>query len=168
MRLLATEVVDDPLPAAATAATDHAHLLHFRRVRLQPSVPELAALWEAGGLRDGVVMPLPDGSEVLLAMRKFERAGADAGVFTGSVAGEPGSLAILAFTGDAGAGSLHIPGRGQVFEIRHTGSGSIGIGEVDVTALGTCGLCARKVAAQHPAPATEAMPQPALEAGPIP
>ncbi len=131
--------VDGFSPAARYTPDPHDHVKQAWQGRLRPSLQELA---NSGHPQrgEGFTVPLFDGEEITIAVHQFTQVGEGSGVYTGEVVGEPGSFVTLAYVGAAEAGSIHLPARDQVFEIRAGPEQTIIVSEVDVHALGECGL----------------------------
>ncbi len=120
----------------------HHHIKRSWVARLEPDLPKLAEAYERGELENGFRMPLFDGEEVVIRVRRYDVAGPDRGVLRGSVEGEPGSMVVLAFVGAAESGTIQMPARDEVYRIRSSGDGAIVLSEIDVGELGECGVCA--------------------------
>src|SRR5262249_37674751 len=60
----------------------------------------------------------------------FEPTGDDAGVYTGEIAGVPGSYVVLAYVEEAVAGTLYVPGQG-LYRVRTRAGGELHLTEID-------------------------------------
>ncbi len=120
----------------------HDHVLRAWEARLEPTLANLAAAYERGALEDGFIFPLFDGDTAHIRIRRYETAGTGAGVFRGAVADDPASLAVLAFVDGAESGTIQIPSRGEVYRLRAGAEGAVRLEQVDVHAMGECGVCA--------------------------
>lgn len=108
---------------------------------LVPSVAEVASRFNDSET-EPIEIPTFDGASVRISIHHAHRK--DDGrisTITGTVANEPGSLVSIAQAGSATAGSILIPSKNLVYEIRPGPDGDTIFSEVDVHALGDCQLC---------------------------
>lgn len=161
--------VDTALPSAATrsftgaiehdtnhsavASPDsHDHIMRQWRARLEPRLRELGEAYQRGELEGGFTMPLFDGEEARINVRRFDAMGPERGTFRGAVTGEVYSLAVFSYVGGVESGTIQIPSRGEVYRLRDGGDGYVRLEQIDVSALGECGVCA-ELAAKSNGPA---------------
>ncbi|MCC5806056.1 MAG: hypothetical protein JJU00_06970 [Opitutales bacterium] len=137
---------------AAKPADPHDHVLRAWEAQIEPSLADLAAAYEEGALGNGFTFPLFDGESAHIRIRRYEPAGDRAGVFRGAVADEPASLAVLAFVDGAESGTIQLPSRGEVYRVRAGADGTVRLEQVDVHAMGECGVCAGHAQAQSTEP----------------
>lgn len=93
-----------------------------------------------------VPLPLRAGENFEMQVRSIERQGDNAGTFIGEVAGRPGTLVILSYTGLAQAGTVQLPAESTSFRIRGIEDGTVRVDEVDLTQAPECAVC---IAAQN-------------------
>jgi hypothetical protein len=125
-----------------TDASDvHSHKIREWRGRIQPGLLELRAQLAREG-EDGVIaFNLPDATQIKATRLRYESYGSNQGVFTGKILGDRFGEIILSYVNQAVAGSIHDYRNDNVWEIRNAGDGRQYIAQVDVTALGECGVC---------------------------
>ena len=119
------------------------HLLRSREATLDQSLAEIASAYREAGL-DRFALPAFDGNSVHISIRRVVDHDLGGTVLSGQVVGEPSSRVTLAEKDGAISGAIRWPKRNLVYEVRPLANGSISIGEVDLHALGECGLCAEK------------------------
>jgi hypothetical protein len=134
-----------PAPAAATPPpvdplADHGHIKQARVIDIPP-LRDLAR--EFADSPTGVRLALPhfDDGEMTLRIDTVRPHNDRAAALTGTIEGADLSFFSLSFVGEAQAGSIHLPDRGQVFELSTDATGQTVLKEIDVTALGDCALC---------------------------
>ena len=125
-----------------TDASDiHSHKIREWKGRIQPTLPELKAKLAREG-EDGVIaFSLPDATQIKATRLRYESYGSNQGVFTGKILGDRFGEIVLSYVNQAVAGSIHDYRNDNVWEIRNAGSGQQYIAQVDVNALGECGVC---------------------------
>lgn len=126
--------------APPTAPAIHHHVKRSWQGRLQPSLAELADEYQPGE-PFAFSVPLFDGELAEISVREWQDLGDDSGTLVGELVGHEGSFVSLGYFGGAEAGSLQIPNRGQVFELRPGPDGQVILSELDASALGTCAVC---------------------------
>lgn len=119
------------------------HLLRSREVMLDQSLAEIASAYRQAGLKR-FALPAFDGDSVHISIRRVVDHDLGGTVLSGQVVGEPSSRVTLAEKDGAVSGAIRWPKRNLVYEVRPLANGSISIGEVDLHALGQCGLCAKQ------------------------
>jgi hypothetical protein len=89
--------------------------------------------------------PLFDGRFVHLQALRHQSTGIDQGVVFAKAEGEPeGGHVLLSYVGTALAGVIHLPSRGEFYEIRTAPDGRSHIlTQLDPTKMGACGACPR-------------------------
>lgn len=136
------ERIDSPERLSANEqAGAHDHVKRSMPFRLDPELKELADRFRENRGNAILVLPAFDGEQLSLAVSDLRPHNNRAGAMTGQVEGIETSFFSLAYVGDAAAGSIHLPSRGQVLEIRSAGDGTVYLSEIDVAALGNCGVC---------------------------
>lgn len=135
------ELREHPVAPPELGEDTHRVTLRSRTGRLDPSPAEIAARFQAGD-RSPFEIATFDGDSVLVSIRDARiRGNGEVPVITGSVKGEPGSLVSIAQSGESAAGSVLIPSRDLVYEIRPEPDGGMRLSEIDVHALGECEHC---------------------------
>jgi hypothetical protein len=125
----------------ANAGEQHSHKIREWKGRIQPSLTDLKDKLESEG-EDGVVaITLPDATQVQVTRMRFESFGGNQGVITGKILGDTFGEVVLSYVNQAVAGSIHDHQNDAVWEIRNAGDGQQYIAQVDVSALGECGVC---------------------------
>lgn len=125
----------------ANAGDEHSHKIREWRGRIEPSLSALQELLASEG-EDGVLaISLPDASQIQVTRMRYEGFGAKQGVFTGKILGDTFGEVVLSYVNQAVAGSIHDYRNDAVWEIRNAGEGRQYIAQVDVNALGECGVC---------------------------
>ena len=119
------------------------HLLRSREATLDQSLAEIASAYREAGL-DRFALPAFDGNSVHISIRRVVDHDLGGTVLSGQVVGETSSQVTLAEKDGAISGAIRWPKRNLVYEVRPSANGGISIGEVDLHALGECGLCAEK------------------------
>lgn len=125
-------------PVAAAPGASHDHVVRQWTGGFDHDIETLGHAFLQNGMNQFSV-PTFDGQSVRVRITRFEEG--SGAVLRGEVAGEPGSLVALASVDGVQAGSIHIPSRGLVYEIRPGPAGQVIFSEVDVAALGECGVC---------------------------
>lgn len=129
----------------SNATEVHSHKIREWRGRIQPALPKLRAKLESEG-EDGVIaFSLPDATQINVTRLRYESFGLRQGVFTGKILGQRFGEVVLSYVNQAVAGSIHDYRNENVWEIRNAGSGQQYIAQVDVNALGECGVCKEHV-----------------------
>lgn len=82
--------------------------------------------------------PLNAKRSVPVRVQRFDVTGPDAGVFTGEVAGMPGTTVVLSFVGLAQAGVVHLPAEGRSFVVQGDAEGRLRITENDLSQAPGC------------------------------
>ena len=119
----------------------HSHKIREWRGRLEPSLTDIKDLLESEG-EDGVLaISLPDATQVNVTRMRYQSFGSNQGVLSGKILGDPFGEVVLSYVNQAVAGSIRDYRNDQVWEIRNAGEGRQYIAQVDVEALGVCGLC---------------------------
>jgi len=132
-------------PIRAEAEPEHAHhLIRSREVSPGPSIRGIVAAYRETG-RDQFTLPLFDGDSVTMTIVGAQEHKIGGSVVSGHVAGLPSSQVILAEKDGAISGSIRWPDQNRVYEVRPLAGGGIQIGEVDLDALGSCGVAAHQV-----------------------
>ena len=132
---------EHPVAPPQAGESTHRVILRSRTGRLDPSPAEIATRFQAGDKSPFEIATF-DGDSLLVSIRDARiRGSGDVPVITGTVEGEPGSLVSLAQSGDSAAGSVIIPSRNLVYEIRPEPDGGMRLSEIDVHALGGCEHC---------------------------
>lgn len=135
------ELREHPVAPPQAGESTHRVILRSRTGRLDPSPAEIATRFQAGDKSPFEIATF-DGDSLLVSIRDARiRGSGDVPVITGTVEGEPGSLVSLAQSGDSAAGSVIIPSRNLVYEIRPEPDGGMRLSEIDVHALGGCEHC---------------------------
>ena len=118
----------------------HSHVIRSRRGRWEPSLDERGKRFQAGEERS---FPLEffEGESHVIEVGHFTEHRLGGSVLRGEVAGFPGSLVSLASVNGHQAGSIHIPSKGLVYEIRPGPDGTTLFSEIDAAALGECLTC---------------------------
>lgn len=78
------------------------------------------------------------GRKVGVTVAVHETGDDDSGVVRGSVEGIPGSLVVLAYVGEATAGTVMLPS-GELYRVRYAGNGLHRVAELDPAAIPHCG-----------------------------
>jgi len=129
----------------ANAGEQHSHKIREWKGRIQPSLTDLKDKLESEG-EDGVVaITLPDATQIQVTRMRFESYGRNQGVITGKILGDAFGEVVLSYVNQAVAGSIHDYRNDAVWEIRNAGDGRQYIAQVDVSALGECGVCKEHV-----------------------
>ncbi len=119
----------------------HSHVLQAWRGRIDPPV----TTWEALGAleAEGAALDfaLPDGSQAPLLFKRVERFGAGKGVLVAKVEDRPFAEAYFSYVNAAVSGVVRFPDAGVSWEIRDAGDGGQVFEQVDLAALGECGVC---------------------------
>lgn len=127
------------------------HLRRSREFSLDQSLAAIATAYRTAGI-DHFTLPGFDGNALRVAIRRVTDHSLGGTVLRGQVAGEPSSEVILAEKDGAISGAVRWPSKNLVYEIRPLADGAMTLGEVDLHALGECGLCAGKTAAAQVTP----------------
>ncbi len=120
----------------------HSHKMKEWKGRLTPGPSELEELFDRVDSRDSLYMTLPDRTELKIGALRLSSFGDDRGSVSGKIEGGAYGDFVLSFVNQALAGSIRDFRSGVTWEIRNAGSGLQYIAQVDVEALGTCGVCA--------------------------
>lgn len=137
-RLSMTELEEVNL---SNAGDQHSHKIREWKGRMQPTLSELKRKLESEGEEGVLVFSLPDATQIQVTRIRFESFGANQGVFTGKILGDTFGEVVLSYVNQAVAGSIHDYRNDAVWEIRNAGDGSQYIAQIDVSALGECGVC---------------------------
>lgn len=123
------------------AGEQHSHKIREWKGRMEPSLASLKQLLESEGEEGVLAISLPDSSQVQVTRMRYESYGANQGVYTGKILGDSFGEVVLSYVNQAVAGSIHDYRNDAVWEIRNAGDGRQYIAQVDVSALGECGVC---------------------------
>ena len=126
----------------------HRHLIRSRETVLDPSLREIAAAHREAGLEQ-FSLPGFDGEAITVRIRRVREHALGGTVLSGTVAGAPSSRVILAEKEGAASGAVRLPGERRIYEIRPLPDGGISLGEVDVHALGQCGVAGHHTASRR-------------------
>lgn len=125
------------------------HLIRSQRLTLDATLPKIAQAHREAGL-DQFSLPTFEGESLTVAIRRVRDHPLGGTVLSGSMPGAPASRVTLAEKDGAVSGVVRWPEQNLVYEIRPLPDGGLSIGEVDLDALGQCGLCAENsMTAQH-------------------
>jgi hypothetical protein len=141
---VSVSVTGSPVATPPERFTASFHLREERRqLAFSKSLADIGKNFRAGDTLE-ISFPLFDGKSVSLSIQKFDRFGADEGVFFAKVAGEPGGGdAQLSYVGDVFSGRIHLPSQNLFFNIRHGGTaGSSYLTQEDPSKMPVCGTCA--------------------------
>jgi len=120
----------------------HSHKIREWRGQLEPNLREIKNQLDIEG-EDGVLaISLPDATQVEVTRLRYQAFGPNQGVISGKILGDPFGEVVLSYVNQAVAGSIRDYRNDQVWEIRNAGGGRQFIAQVDVDALGECGVCA--------------------------
>lgn len=168
-------------PAAATPVTTPATVLVAPtraesnmppETVVPPAVIQESLITFAPGVRDwklegttatdGFNFELFDGQEYSVSLSRHESTAPDCGIIEGEVKNHPGSHVLLAYVGEATAGTISAPGLG-LFQIRYAGNGQHRITQLDPEKIPPCGNATLPAMSSitHPAPTPE--PEPPVE-----
>lgn len=125
----------------ANAGEPHSHKIREWKGRLQPGLRALKDKLNAEGEEGVIAISLPDASQVQVTRMRFESFGPNQGVITGRILGDTFGEVVLSYVNQAVAGSIRDYRNDKVWEIRNAGEGRQYIAQVDVAALGECGVC---------------------------
>lgn len=137
----AQEIASAGEPSSDPAPERMRHLRRSRELALDRSLAAIATAYREAGI-ERFAIPAFDGNSVHVAIRRVTDHHLGGTVLSGQVVGEPSSQVTLAEKDGAIGGAIRWPARNLVYEIRPRPGGRISIGEVDLHALGECGLCA--------------------------
>ncbi len=144
----------DPIPFESVAMSEleevdlsnsgdvHSHKIREWRGRIEPSLSTIKDLLEMEGEEGVLAISLPDSSQVKVTRMRFESFGPNQGVISGKILRDTFGEVVLSYVNQAVAGSIRDYRNDQVWEIRNAGGGRQFIAQVDVDALGVCGVCA--------------------------
>lgn len=120
----------------------HSHKIKEWRGQLEPSLRDLKDLLESEGEEGVLAITLPDTTQVKITRMRYQSFGSNQGVLSGKILNDPFGEVVLSYVNQAVAGSIRDYRNDQVWEIRNAGEGRQFIAQVDVDALGVCGVCA--------------------------
>lgn len=115
---------------------------------------------EGADATDGFNFELFDGQEYSVSLSRHESTAPDCGIIEGEVKNHPGSHVLLAYVGEATAGTISVPGLG-LFQIRYAGNGQHRITQLDPEKIPPCGNATLPAMSSiiEPAPTPEREPQ---------
>lgn len=121
--------------------------LRCERRELSMAIPDLYR-GDSSPPPDSLSFPLFDDKSVRLQSLRHQLMGADQGVVFAKAEGEPeGGHVLLSYVGTALAGMIHLPSRGEFYEIRTAPDGRSHIlAQLDPDKMGVCGGCAQHTA----------------------
>ena len=123
------------------AGEQHSHKIREWKGRIEPSLSDLKDKLKSEGEEGVVAITLPDATQIQMTRMRYQSFGGNQGVITGKIIGDTFGEVILSYVNQAVAGSIHDYRNDAVWEIRNAGEGSQYIAQVDVNALGECGVC---------------------------
>lgn len=123
------------------AGEQHSHKIREWKGRIEPSLSDLKDKLESEGEGGVVAITLPDATRIQVTRMRYESFGGNQGVITGKILGDTFGEVVLSYVNQAVAGSIHDYQNDAVWEIRNAGDGQQYIAQVDVSALGECGVC---------------------------
>lgn len=118
------------------------HELRVEERALSVTIPELYRS-DSTSPPETLRFPLFDGRSVLLKSLRHQPMGTGQGVLFAEADGEPqGGHVLLSYVGPALAGMIHLPARGEFYEIRTAPNGSSHIlTQLDPDKMPACGTC---------------------------
>lgn len=137
---------------ADTDSQSHRAVVRSRTITLEPDLESLIREFEAGRT-DGFRLDTFDGESAWVDVRGIRENGLGAKTVIGKVHGDPGSTVTLARVDQATAGTIRIPSRKRIYEIRQPAGEQMRLREVDVHALGKCRICLKAKSATSSPPA---------------
>lgn len=114
------------------------YVIRQRKENLTDLVVRAADEFEFKGSSESLVIPTFDGERLTIRIENLQRPDSRKGVISGRIEKDPFSLAVLSWVGDAVSGSLHVPAKRKVYEIRYAGGGESYISEINTSNLGGC------------------------------
>jgi hypothetical protein len=105
------------------------------------TLAEIARAHRDAGLEQ-FSLPSFAGESVSVTIRRVHDHSLGGTTLSGTVPGYPSSRVVLAEKDGAMSGTVRWPEHNRVYEIRPLADGGLSIGQVDLEALGQCGLCA--------------------------
>ncbi len=120
----------------------HSHKIREWRGRIEPNLRDIKELLAAEGEEGILAISLPDATQVQVTHMRYQSFGANQGVISGKILGDTFGEVVLSYVNQAVAGSIRDYRNDMVWEIRNAGEGRQYIAQVDVDALGVCGVCA--------------------------
>ncbi len=120
----------------------HSHKMREWRGQLEPSLRDIKDLLKSEGEEGVLAISLPDATQVKVTRMRYQSFGSNQGVLSGKILGDPFGEVVLSYVNQAVAGSIRDYRNDMVWEIRNAGEGRQFIAQVDVDALGVCGVCA--------------------------
>ena len=114
------------------------YVIRQRKENLTGLVVRAADEFEFKGSSEPLVIPTFDGERLEIRIKSLQRPDSRKGIISGKIEKDPFSLAVLSWVGEAVSGSLHVPAKGKVYEIRYAGGGESYINEINTSNLGGC------------------------------
>jgi len=84
------------------------------------------------------IIPVNASRRIPVRLSRYDHTGADAGVFTGEVAGHPGGTVVLSYVGAAQAGVIYLPDEGRSYVINGGDDGRIRVTTTDLATAPGC------------------------------